>query len=122
MMLVCWELTSLSSFRLIGFWRHDAIARQGARLALVVTGGGGLALIAGMLLLGDIAGSFALTPILQPRDLIIASPLYTDALMLGLLRCFTKIGRASWRDHVRQCVSLSVVAAASHNNTNVKYH
>src|SRR3546814_10502702 len=61
MMLVFWELTSLSSFLLIGFWRHDAIARQGARMALVVTGGGGLALIAGMLLLGDIAGSFELT-------------------------------------------------------------
>src|SRR3546814_11049363 len=79
MMLVFWELTSLSSFLLIGFWRHDAIARQGARMALVVTGGGGLALIAGMLLLGDIAGSFELTTILQRRELIIPSPLYPAA-------------------------------------------
>src|SRR3546814_14671632 len=85
MMLVFWELTSLSSFLLIGFWRHDAIARQGARMALVVTGVGGLALIAGMLLLGDIAGSFELTTILQ-------------------------IGRAPCRERVRQYVSTSVVA------------
>src|SRR3546814_13608983 len=67
MMLVFWELTSLSSFLLIGFWRHDAIARQAAPIAPVVPGGGGLALIAGMLLLGVIAGSFQLTTILQTR-------------------------------------------------------
>src|SRR3546814_12148224 len=59
-------------------------------MALVVTGGGGLALIAGMLLLGDIAGSFELTTILQRRELIIASPLYPAALMLVLIGCFTK--------------------------------
>src|SRR3546814_16739798 len=90
MMLVFWELTSLSSFLLIGFWRHDADARQGARMALVVTGGGGLALIAGMLLLGDIAGSFELTTILQRSELIMASPLYPASLMLILIGCFTK--------------------------------
>src|SRR3546814_12122570 len=49
MLLVFWELTRLSSFLLIGFWRHAAIARQAARMALVVTGGGGLALNAGLL-------------------------------------------------------------------------
>src|SRR3546814_20462984 len=90
MMLVFWELTSLSSFLLIGFWRHDAIARQGARMALVVTGGGGLALIAGMLLLGDIAGSFELTTILQRRELIIAPTLYPAPLMRVLIGCFTQ--------------------------------
>src|SRR3546814_20313964 len=84
------ELTRLSAYHLVGFCRHDAIARQGARMALVVTGGGGLALIAGMLLLGDIAGSFELTTILQRRELIIASPLYPAALMLVLIGCFTK--------------------------------
>jgi multicomponent K+:H+ antiporter subunit A len=44
-LLVFWELTSLSSFLLIGFWGHTADGRQGARMALTVTGGGGLALI-----------------------------------------------------------------------------
>ena len=51
MTLVFWELTSLSSFLLISFWRDRADARQGARMALAVTGGGGLALIGGPLLL-----------------------------------------------------------------------
>src|SRR3546814_8766459 len=54
MMLVVWELTSLSSFLLIGFWGHVAIERQGERMELVVSGGGGLALMAGRLLLGHI--------------------------------------------------------------------
>jgi len=59
-----WELTSLSSFLLIGFWRHEAEARRGARLALMITGAGGLALLAGVLLLGHVVGSFELTQVL----------------------------------------------------------
>jgi multicomponent K+:H+ antiporter subunit A len=47
LLLVFWELTSLTSFLLIGYWKHRSDARQGARMALVVTGGGGLALLAG---------------------------------------------------------------------------
>ena len=47
-----WELTSISSFLLIGYWRNRAAARQGARMALAVTGGGGLAMLGGILLLG----------------------------------------------------------------------
>jgi multicomponent K+:H+ antiporter subunit A len=42
MLLIFWELTSLSSFLLIGFWKHLPEGRQGARMALAVTGGGGL--------------------------------------------------------------------------------
>ncbi|MDB4213451.1 proton-conducting transporter membrane subunit, partial [Octadecabacter sp.] len=51
LLLIFWELTSLSSFLLIGFWKHLPEGRQGARMALTVTGMGGLALIGGMLLL-----------------------------------------------------------------------
>ena len=57
LLLVFWEMTSLSSFLLIGYWRHLPEGRQGARMALVVTGGGGLLLIAGMLMLGHVAGT-----------------------------------------------------------------
>ena len=52
LLIVFWELTSLSSFLLIGYWRHLPEARRGARMALIVTSGGGLALIGGMLMLG----------------------------------------------------------------------
>jgi multicomponent K+:H+ antiporter subunit A len=68
LLLVFWELTSLSSFLLIGYWKHLPEGRQGARMALAVTGAGGLALIGGMLILGNIAGSYNLTDILQQGD------------------------------------------------------
>ena len=55
-LLIFWELTSISSFLLISYWRHREDARQGARMALAITGGGGLAMLAGFLLLGEIVG------------------------------------------------------------------
>ena len=67
-LLVFWELTSLTSFLLIGYWRHLPEGRQGARMALVVTGAGGLSLIAGMLLLGQAAGTYQLSEILTRGD------------------------------------------------------
>ena len=90
LLLVFWELTSLSSFLLIGYWKHLPEGRQGARMALTVTGMGGLAMIGGMLILGQIAGSYDLSVILQNRELIQADPLYVPALILILLGCFTK--------------------------------
>ena len=56
LLLVFWELTSLSSFLLIGYWKHLPEGRQGARMALTVTGMGCLAMIGGMMILGQIAG------------------------------------------------------------------
>jgi multicomponent K+:H+ antiporter subunit A len=90
LLLIFWELTSLISFLLIGYWKHDAEARQGARLALLVTGGGGLALFAGILLLGHIAGSFALSDVLMAGPAIKSHPLYDLTLVLILIGAFTK--------------------------------
>src|SRR5690606_20568083 len=90
LLLIFWELTSLSSFLLIGYWKHLPEGRQGARMALAVTGGGGLAMIAGMLMLGHIVGSYDLTVILAHGEAIQASPLYVPALILILIGCFTK--------------------------------
>ncbi|MFZ4289620.1 proton-conducting transporter membrane subunit, partial [Variovorax sp. HJSM1_2] len=59
-MAMFWELTSLFSFLLIGYWHHRRDARRGARMALTVTGAGGLCLLAGVLILGHIVGSYAL--------------------------------------------------------------
>ncbi|MBH3481863.1 DUF4040 domain-containing protein [Pseudomonas aeruginosa] len=90
LMMLFWELTSLSSFLLIGFWGSRSDARKGARMALTVTGGGGLALLAGVLLLGHIAGSFELTEVLAAGELIRAHALYPLVLILILLGVFTK--------------------------------
>jgi multicomponent K+:H+ antiporter subunit A len=59
-----WELTSLFSFLLIGYWHRGAAAREGARMALIVTSSGGLCLLAGVLLIGRIVGSYDLDVIL----------------------------------------------------------
>ena len=90
LLVVFWELTSLTSFLLIGYWNQLPESRQGARMALVVTGSGGLALIAGMLLVGHIADTYEITEILQRGDVIRSSPLLLPTLLLILLGAFTK--------------------------------
>ena len=65
-----WELTSIFSFLLIGYWHGNAGARDGARMALVVTGLGGLALLAGVILIGEIVGSYDLDRVLAAGDTI----------------------------------------------------
>lgn len=85
-----WELTSLFSFLLIGYWHHRKDARRGARMALTVTASGGLALLAAMLLLGHIVGSYELDAVLMAGELVRAHPLYLATLLLLLLGAFTK--------------------------------
>jgi len=121
LLLVFWELTSLSSFLLIGFWKHLPEGRQGARMALMVTGMGGLAMIGGMLILGQIAGSYELSVILQKKDLIQADPLYLTALILILLGCFTKSAQFPfhfWLPHAM--AAPTPVSAYLHSATMVK--
>ncbi len=121
LLLIFWELTSLSSFLLIGYWKHLPAGRQGARMALTVTGMGGLAMIGGMLILGQIAGSYDLSVILQNRHLIQADPLYLPALILILLGCFTKSAQFPfhfWLPHAM--AAPTPVSAYLHSATMVK--
>lgn len=85
-----WELTSLFSFLLIGYWHHRKDARRGARMALTVTGAGGLAMLAGVILLGSIVGSYDLDEVLKAGHQVRAHALYVPMLMLILLGAFTK--------------------------------
>ncbi len=121
LLLVFWELTSLSSFLLIGFWSHLPQARQGARMALATTGAGGLAMIAGMMLLGHIVGSYDLSDILGQKVAIQASPLYLPALLLILLGAFTKSAQFPfhfWLPHAM--AAPTPVSAYLHSATMVK--
>jgi multicomponent K+:H+ antiporter subunit A len=90
MLVVFWELTSILSFLLIGYWHQGQAARDGARMALIVTGTGGLCLLVAMLLLGQIVGSYDLDHVLASGDLVRADPLYPLVLALFLIGCFTK--------------------------------
>ncbi len=89
-LFIFWELTSLSSYMLIGFGHDRASARQAALQALLVTGGGGLALLAGLVLLGLAGGTFELSALLSQGDALRAHALYVPAVVLVLLGAFTK--------------------------------
>ncbi|SFL10534.1 monovalent cation/H+ antiporter subunit A [Shimia haliotis] len=121
LLLVFWELTSLSSFLLIGYWKHLPEGRQGARMALTVTGAGGLAMIAGMLIIGNIVGSYNLTDILAAGDVIKASEWYMPALILILIGAFTKSAQFPfhfWLPHAM--AAPTPVSAYLHSATMVK--
>ncbi|GHB16632.1 monovalent cation/H+ antiporter subunit A [Salinicola rhizosphaerae] len=118
---VFWELTSLSSFLLIGFWHHQSEARRGARMALAVTGMGGLAMLAGFLLIGHIVGTYDMQTVLDSRDLIQADPRYLPALLLILLGAFTKSAQFPfhfWLPHAM--AAPTPVSAFLHSATMVK--
>ena len=120
-MVVFWEITSLSSFLLIGFWKHLSEARQGARLALMITGGGGLALLGGVLLVGQIVGSYELSVVLVSGELIRNHPLYTPALILILLGAFTKSAQFPFHFWLPHAMSAPTpVSAYLHSATMVK--
>ena len=121
LLVLFWELTSLSSFLLIGYWHQRDDARAGARMALTITGLGGLCLLAGALLLGHIVGSFKLDVVLAAGELIRAHPLYQTALVLVLLGAFTKSAQFPfhfWLPHAM--AAPTPVSAYLHSATMVK--
>ncbi len=121
LLVVFWELTSLTSFLLIGTWSERAESRRGARTALVITGTGGLSLLAGLLILGEIAGTYRLSEILQQREAIQASPLYLPALLLILGGCFTKSAQLPFHFWLPQAMAAPTpVSAYLHSATMVK--
>jgi multicomponent Na+:H+ antiporter subunit A len=89
-LFVFWELTSLSSFLLIGFDHGSPAARRAALQALVVTAGGGLALLVGLLLMAGIGGSLELSVLLGRGDILREHRWYTVILLLVLAGAFTK--------------------------------
>ena len=116
-----WELTSISSFLLISFWSHKSDARKGARMALTVTGAGGLALLGGLLLLGNIVGSYDLDIVLASGDLIRAHAHYPIALILVLLGAFTKSAQFPFHFWLPHAMSAPTpVSAYLHSATMVK--
>jgi len=90
LLVVFWELTSLASFVLVNFRDRDTDARQGARITLLVTGFGGLSLLAAAVLLGQIAGSFEISHLLTERATIQAHPLFPLVQVGFILAALTK--------------------------------
>jgi multicomponent Na+:H+ antiporter subunit A len=89
-LFVFWELTTLTSYLLIGFEHDQAAARANARQALLVTGAGGLVLLVGILLLGRMAGSTDVSALVARGQALRAHPLYLPALVCILVGALTK--------------------------------
>nr|WP_320011764.1 monovalent cation/H+ antiporter subunit A [uncultured Desulfobulbus sp.] len=120
-LVVFWELTSLSSFFLIGFSHKKTEARSGAALALSITGAGGLALLAGCLLLGKIAGTYRLSELLQAGMLIRNHELYLPTLVLIVLGACSKSAQFPFHFWLpRAMAAPTPVSAYLHSATMVK--
>ena len=120
-LVIFWELTSLTSFLLISYWQYSQDARDGARMALTITGAGGLAMLAGVLMIGNMVGSFNLTDVLASGDLIRQNEHYLTALVLILLGVFTKSAQFPfhfWLPHAM--AAPTPVSAYLHSATMVK--
>jgi multicomponent K+:H+ antiporter subunit A len=116
-----WELTSVFSFLLIGYWHHRADARRGAYMALMVTGAGGLALLVGVMLLGHVVGSYDLDRVLASGDAIRAHALYPVLLTLILIGALSKSAQFPfhfWLPHAM--AAPTPVSAYLHSATMVK--
>jgi multicomponent K+:H+ antiporter subunit A len=120
-MVVFWELTSLFSFLLIGYWNQNRLAREGARMALTVTATGGLALLIGVLLLAQIAGSYDLQGIYEARERILADPRHVYALGFILIGAMTKSAQFPFHFWLpRAMAAPTPVSAYLHSATLVK--
>ena len=118
---VFWELTSIFSFLLISYWHNTAAARDGARMALTVTGIGGFCLLIGLLLLGNIVGSYDLDKILESGDIIRGHSLYLPALIFILLGALTKSAQFPFHFWLPNAMAAPTpVSAFLHSATMVK--
>jgi multicomponent K+:H+ antiporter subunit A len=121
LMVFFWELTSLFSFLLISYRYQVVHARDGAQMALIITSLGGLCLLAGVLILGHIVGSYDLDRVLASGDAIRGHALYVPALILVLLGALTKSAQFPfhfWLPHAM--AAPTPVSAYLHSATMVK--
>jgi multicomponent Na+:H+ antiporter subunit A len=89
-MFIFWELTSISSFFLIGFKNEDPESRKSALTALGITGLGGLVLLAGIVLIGSLGNSYSFTELLSSSEIIKSSSSYHWIIGLVFIGAFTK--------------------------------
>lgn len=90
LLFIFWELTSISSFFLIGFNNDQAASRKSSLLALGVTGGGGFLLMAGLILMGHLSGSYSMQEMLGSHEFLKTHSLYPAILVLVFAGAFTK--------------------------------
>ncbi|MFT7584477.1 MAG: multicomponent Na+:H+ antiporter subunit A [Cellvibrionaceae bacterium] len=121
LLFVFWELTSISSYLLIGFDHENKTSQVAAQQALFVTGTGGLCLLAGLILLGNAAGSWELSEILQNGELIKQSSLFPMIILMVVLGAFTKSAQFPFHFWLPNAMAAPTpVSAYLHSATMVK--
>jgi multicomponent Na+:H+ antiporter subunit A len=121
LMFIFWELTSISSYLLIGFNHEQENSQQAALQALLVTGGGGLALLAGIILIGMVSGTYDISALLTDPGQIIADGNYLPILLLILLGAFTKSAQVPFHFWLPSAMAAPTpVSAFLHSATMVK--
>lgn len=120
-LVVFWEMTSLSSFMLIAFWHHRIDARRGARMAFTVTAAGGLCLLAGVLMLGHVVGSYELDRVLASGDVVRRHPWYPAIVALIAVGALSKSAQFPFQFWLPQAMAAPTpVSAYLHSATMVK--
>src|SRR5690625_2871035 len=85
-----WELTSVSSFLLIGYWHFKERSRYGALKSMMITIFGGLSMFGGLILLSVMTNTTSIRTMIEQTDVILASEYLPLALIFILLGAFTK--------------------------------
>jgi len=120
-MFLFWELTSISSFLLIGFFHEKDDSRSSALQALLVTVMGGLALLAGFVIINQITGTFEIIDLLTKREALQSSPFYFAVLVLIFAGAFTKSAQFPFHFWLPNAMAgPSPVSAFLHSATMVK--
>lgn len=120
-LFVFWELTSVTSYLLIGFNHEQERSRRAALQALVVTGAGGLAMLAGFILLGQAAGSYELRDVLSAGEVVRTHLFYPAILVLVLAGAFTKSAQFPFHHWLPNAMEAPTpVSAYLHSATMVK--
>lgn len=121
LLLIFWELTSISSFLLVGYWSNYDAAQRGSRMALTITGMGGLAMLGGFILLGQITGTYEIDQILTMTAQIQSHALFVPTLLLILLGAFTKSAQFPFHFWLPNAMAAPTpVSAYLHSATMVK--
>ncbi|MGG5890676.1 hydrogen gas-evolving membrane-bound hydrogenase subunit E [Falsiroseomonas sp. HC035] len=120
-LFIFWELTSLASFFLVAYDHEKPGARKAAMQALLITGGGGLALLAGLVLVGIAAGTTSISGIIVAREAVLAHPLAVPAMLLLVLGAFTKSAQFPFHFWLPNAMAAPTpVSAYLHSATMVK--
>ncbi len=121
LLFVFWELTTITSYLLIGFNHEQAVSRINALQSLIVTGSGGLALLAGLILLGEMGGSYQLSALIERAPELAEHAWFVPSLILVLLGAFTKSAQFPFHFWLPNAMAAPTpVSAYLHSATMVK--